>query len=106
MPLHRIRKRYVLFRWQKDDFLPSRLELENSLSSFNDKADGGALKQLTRVIILDSRVCMGIIKTRHTLISRLKAQLTEENQRYKLPKFQVIAVSGTIKKLKLKLSHC
>ncbi len=103
MPVDRIRKRYLLFRWQKDEFVPSWVELEKFLSSFNDEAEGGGAKQLTRLMILDSQACMGIIKTRHTLVLRLKTQLTEACEKYNLHKFQVIAVSGTVKKLKLQL---
>ncbi len=103
MPVHKIRKRYILFRWQKNDSLPRRLELEKFLSSFNDEAEGGGAKQLTRLMILDSQACMGIIKTKHTIVSRLKTELTEGSERYNLHKFQIIAVSGTIKKLKQQL---
>ncbi len=46
---------------------------------------------------------MGIIKTRHTLVSKLKTRLAEEKERYNLPKFQVVLVSGTIKTLKQRL---
>ncbi len=55
------------------------------------------------MIILDPNKGMGIIKTTHTLVSRLKTHLTEGTDGSKMPKFKVDAVSGTIKKLKLKL---
>jgi len=103
MPVHRIRKRYVLFTWQRSGSSPSRFEFEKFLGSYNDGTRGEGDKRLTRLMILDTQMCMGIVKTRHTLVSRLKTQLVEGSQGSNLPKLQVIAVSGTIKKLKQRL---
>lgn len=103
MPVHRIRKRYVLFRWQKDDSLPGRLEFEKFLSSFSNKEDSREIKQFTRLVILDFQSQMGIVRTTHTLVSKLRSALVEAGERFNLPNFQVVAVSGTIKKLKQRL---
>lgn len=103
MPVHKVRKRYVLFSWEKDTALPTRHQLDQFLQEINNPDERGAVNQVTRLIILDSRISMGIIKTTHTLVSRLKTHLTERTDGSNMPKFKVVAVSGTIKKLKLKL---
>ncbi len=103
MPVQKVRKRYVLFSWQKDSSTPNRHELTQFLVDINSPVERGAANQVTRLIILDLNKGMGIIKTTHTLVSRLKTRLGEGTDGYDMPKFKVIAVSGTIKKLKLKL---
>jgi len=104
MPVHKVRKRYVLFSWQKDRPSPGRHELDQFLERFNNPFESGAGSQTTRLIMLDTKIGMGIIKTTHTLLSRLKAHLTEGTDGSNMLNFKVVAVSGTIKKLKLKLA--
>jgi RNase P/RNase MRP subunit POP5 len=101
MPVHRIRKRYLLLRWRRDDPPLIRSDFERFLDSFNDKDEGA--NQLNRLMILDSRACLCIIRTRHTMVSKLKTRLAEESERHNLHAFQVVAVSGTMKKLKVRL---
>ncbi len=105
MPVHKVRKRYVLFNWQKDGAPPSRHELDQFLEGINSPAERGAANHVTRLIILDPNKGMGIIKTNHTLVSRVKARLGESMDGSNVPRFRVVAVSGTIKKLKLKLAN-
>ncbi len=104
MPIHKVRKRYVLFSWQKDSTPLIRHQLAKFLEEANLPGEGGVMNQAPRLMIIDTDIGMGIIKTTHRIVSRLKSHLEEGTEASNMPKFKVVAVSGTIKKLKSRLS--
>lgn len=73
------------------------------LSRENLEDRTGTGKPQTRLVILDQDSRMGIARTTHTKLENVKI-LLERDQEGQAFRFEVISVSGTIKKLKSKMA--
>ncbi len=103
MPVHKTRKRYILIKWHEQSTPLNRYDLEKLLGAVKSDASA-ALRPQSSLMILDQARHICIVKTTHTQLEGVKIQLTRDQNVDRMPKFQVLSVSGSIKKLKEKLA--